>query len=158
MEDNGLSLAAQKTEIMLLTKKRSNTLRSLILGVGAVQTMSAGKYLGVMLDNKLKFGEHIIRAADKPVKLVASLGTHMAKVDGPRLCIRRLLIRADEAVMPYGAEVWAEALQHEKFRKCIAAVLRRGALRIACSCQTVSEPAEQVVAGVIPFDLLTLER
>ena len=34
----------------------------------------------------------------------------------------------------------------------------RGALRIACSYRTVSEPAVLVIAGIIPIDLLVLER
>ncbi|GHJ61430.1 hypothetical protein NOK12_39480 [Nocardioides sp. OK12] len=56
MEDHGLSLAAQKTEIVLITRKRINTLRSFIVGDAAVKTKSAVKYLGVMLDNKLNYG------------------------------------------------------------------------------------------------------
>ncbi|XP_046817454.1 uncharacterized protein LOC124423599 [Vespa crabro] len=67
-------------------------------------------------------------------------------------------MRAAETVMVYGAEIWAEALRKEKYRKRIAAVQRRGALRIACSYSTVSEPAVLVVAGVIPIDLLAQER
>ncbi|XP_035723738.1 uncharacterized protein LOC118442354 [Vespa mandarinia] len=111
-----------------------------------------------MLDKNLNYGEHILRAADKTAKVVASLGTLMANVNGPRPCRRRLLMRAAETVMLYGAEVWAETLQKEKYRKRIAAVQRRGALRIACSYRTVSEPAVLVVAGVIPIDLLAQER
>ncbi|XP_047365370.1 uncharacterized protein LOC124955250 [Vespa velutina] len=65
---------------------------------------------------------------------------------------------AAEAVMLYGADAWAQALCHEKYRKRIAAVQRRGALRIACSYRTITEPAELVLAGVIPIDLLAKER
>ncbi|XP_035739237.1 uncharacterized protein LOC118449122 [Vespa mandarinia] len=157
MEDHGLSLAAQKTEIVLLTKKRIYTLRNFI-GDTAVQAKSAVKYLDIMLDKNLNYGEHILRAADKAAKVVASLGTLMANVNGPRPCRRRLLMCAAEAVMLYGAEVWAKALQKEKYRKRIAAVQRRGALRIACSYRTVPEPAVLVIAGVIPIDLLAQER
>ncbi|XP_035737496.1 uncharacterized protein LOC118448398 [Vespa mandarinia] len=125
MEDHRLSLAAQKTEIELITRKRINTLRSFIVGDAAVQTKSAVKYLGDMLDNKLNYGERIMRAADKSAKVVASLGMHMGNVNGPRPCRKRLLLRAAEAVMLYGAEVWAEALRKQKYRKLIAAP-RRG--------------------------------
>ncbi|XP_046829264.1 uncharacterized protein LOC124428804 [Vespa crabro] len=111
-----------------------------------------------MLDYKLNFGEHIIRTADKAAKVVASLDTLMANVNGPRPYIRGLLMRAAEAVMLYGVEVWAEALQHEKYRKRMATVQRRVALRIACSYRTVSEPAVLVLARVIPIDLLSQER
>ncbi|XP_035737494.1 uncharacterized protein LOC118448396 [Vespa mandarinia] len=111
-----------------------------------------------MLDRNLNYGEHKIRAAYKVAKLVASLGTLMANVNGLRLCRRGLLMRAAEAVMLYCAEVWAEALQKEVCRKRIAAVRRRGAHRIACSYRTVYEPAMLVVAGVILIDLLVQER
>ncbi|XP_035737497.1 uncharacterized protein LOC118448399 [Vespa mandarinia] len=114
MEDHGLSLAAQKTEIVLIRRKRINNLRSFIVGDAAVQTKPAVKYLGVMLDNKLNYGEHIIRAVDKAAKVVASLGSFIDNVNGPRPYMRRLLMRVAEAVMLYGAEVWAEALRKQK--------------------------------------------
>ncbi|XP_035724081.1 uncharacterized protein LOC118442502 [Vespa mandarinia] len=158
MEDHGLFLAAQKTERVLITWTRINTLRSFIVGNAAVQTNSAVKYFGVMLNNKLNYGEHINRAADKAAKVVASLGMLMANVNGPRPCMRRLLMRAAEVVMLYGAEVWAETLRKQKYRKRIAAVQRRGDHQIACSYRKVSEPAVLVVAGVIPIDLLAQER
>ncbi|XP_035742249.1 uncharacterized protein LOC118450546 [Vespa mandarinia] len=82
----------------------------------------------------------------------------MANFNGPRPCRRRLLMRVAEAVMLYGAEVWAEVLQKEQNRKPIAAVQRRSALRIAGSYRTVSDPAVLVVAVVIPIDLLAQER
>ncbi|XP_046837220.1 uncharacterized protein LOC124432349 [Vespa crabro] len=56
-------------------------------------------------------------------------------------------MRAAEAVMLYGAKVWAEALRHEKYHRRIAAVQQRDALRIAWSYRTVSGPAVLVVAG-----------
>ncbi|XP_035739227.1 uncharacterized protein LOC118449114 [Vespa mandarinia] len=157
MEDHGLSLAAQKTQIVILTKKRINTLRSFIVGDTAFQAKSAVTYLGRMLDKNLNYGEHSLRAADA-AKVLSSLSTVMANVNGRRSCRTRLLMRAAEAVMLYSAEVWAEALQKEKYRKRIAAAQRRGALRIACSYRTVSEPAVLVIAGVIPIDLLAQER
>ncbi|XP_047353580.1 uncharacterized protein LOC124950651 [Vespa velutina] len=106
-----------------------------------------------MLDSKLNYGEHIIRAADKAAKVTASLGTLMANVNGPRSCMRRLLMRTAAAVMLYGAEVWTEALRHEKYRKRITTVQKTDTLRIACFYCTVSEPAVLLFA-VIPIDLL----
>ncbi|XP_047368626.1 uncharacterized protein LOC124956617 [Vespa velutina] len=111
-----------------------------------------------MLDSKLNFGEHIIRAADEAAKVVASLGKLKANINGPRSCMRRLLMRTAEAVILYGAEVWAEALRHEKYRKRIVVVERRGALRIAYSYRTVSEPAVLVFTEVFPIDLLAKEK
>ncbi|XP_035742785.1 uncharacterized protein LOC118450903 [Vespa mandarinia] len=104
MEDHGLSQASQKTEIVLFTKKRNNTLQSFILGDAAIKTKSAVKYIGIMLDKNLNYGEHIFRAADKAAKIVASLGTLMANVNRSRLLMRRLQMRATKAVMLHGTE------------------------------------------------------
>ncbi|XP_046834738.1 uncharacterized protein LOC124431195 [Vespa crabro] len=111
-----------------------------------------------MLNCKLNYGEHIIRAADKAAIVVATLGTLMAYVNDPRPCTRLINICAADAVMLYGVEIWAKALRKEKYRKRIAAVQRWGAHRIASSYCTVSESAVVVVAGVIPIDLLAWER
>ncbi|XP_046829262.1 uncharacterized protein LOC124428802 [Vespa crabro] len=97
-----------------------------------------------MLDCKLTYGEHILRVADKAAKLVATLGTLMANA----------CRRSSDAVRRRNM---AEVLRKEKYRKRIAAV-QRGALRIAPSYRTVSEPAVLVVARVIPIDLLAQER
>ena len=56
--------------------------------------------------------------------------------------------------MLYGAEVWADSMRYEKYRKRLATVQRMGALPVACSYRTVSEAAVLVIAGVIPVDLL----
>ncbi|XP_046828251.1 uncharacterized protein LOC124428352 [Vespa crabro] len=79
-------------------------------------------------------------------------------VNDLRPCTRRILMRATDARMQYGAEVCAEALRKENCRISIAAVQNRGALRIACSYRTVSEPAVLVGAGVMPIVLLAQER
>ena len=40
----------------------------------------------------------------------------------------------------------------------MAGVQYRGALTVACSYRTVSAPAVLVIAGIIPIDLLAIER
>ena len=158
LEDRGLELATKKTEIVLLTKRHINTMCPFQVGDATVQAKSAVRYLGVSLDNKLTFREHLTIVTEKAAAVTSSLSRLMANTTGPRPCKRRLLMRAAEAVMLYGAEVWADALRKDVHRKRLAAVQRRAALRIACSYRTVSEPAILVVAGVIPIDLLALER
>ena len=158
LENRGLELATAKTEIVLLTKKHINTLCPFRVGDATVQARNAVKYLGVTLDNKLTFREHLRTVTDKAAIVTSALSRLMANTTGPRPCKRRLLMRAAEAVMLYGAEVWAGALRKEVHRERLGRVQRRGALRIACSYRTVSEPAILVVAGVIPIDLLAQER
>ena len=62
------------------------------------------------------------------------------------------------SILLYGAEIWADAMKVNKYKKRMVAVQRRGALRVACAYRTVSEEAVAVIAGTIPIDLLARER
>ena len=63
--EHGLKLAIPKTEIVLLTRRRVPTDIVLILDDGGdphtIRAKTSVKYLGVLLDKKLTFGEHIPR-------------------------------------------------------------------------------------------------
>ena len=62
------------------------------------------KYMGVMLDSKLTFGEQILRVADKAAALTMMLSRIMAYVHGLRSCKRYLLMCTADSMMFYGAE------------------------------------------------------
>lgn len=158
MSDHKLVLAEHKTEIVMLTRKRINTLVPMQVGQTIINTSRSTKYLGVTLDTKLTFWAHIQRVTDKAAKIVTALSRLMGNIKGPKPSKRRLLMTTVQSVLLYGAEIWAESLRIEKYRKKIAAVQRRGALRVTCAYRTVSEPAVLVIAGVAPIDLLALER
>ena len=158
MKERGLSLALQKTEIVLLTTKRIDTCIQLQVGSEMVQTQKVVKHLGILLDNKLNFWEHIQKATSKAASVTTALSRLMANVGGPKPSKRRLLMSVTTSILLYGAEVWADALRIEKYRKRIAGVQRLGAQRVVCSYHTVSEPAVMVIAGIIPIDLLAWER
>lgn len=158
MKEHGLSLATEKTEIVILTKKRIPTIVPLQVGTDTITTTAAVKHLGITLDTKLTYWQHVKQAADKAAIKTNALARLMANIKGPASSKRKLLMDTTQSIMLYGAEIWADAMKIEKYRKRIAAVQRRGALRVACSYRTVSEPAVMVIAGVIPIDLLALER
>lgn len=158
LEEHGLVLATKKSEIVLLTAKRYPTILPMQVGTQMIETKKAIKYLGLMIDTKLTFWEQIKRAADKDATVTTALSRFMANTGGPRPGRHRLLMTVAQSVMLYGAEIWADALNVDKYKKRLAAVQRRGALRVACSYRTVSEPAVLVVTGVMPIDLLAKEQ
>ena len=53
IEEHGLSLAMEKTEIVLLTRRRIPTITQFVVGEKA--SKPAVKYLGVHLDTKLSY-------------------------------------------------------------------------------------------------------
>lgn len=86
------------------------------------QTKTAVKYLRVVLDTKLSLEEYIQWATDKAVKMISPLCKVVISVGRPRPGIRRMLLRVAESVILYGADVWANALPYEMYRKRMAAV------------------------------------
>lgn len=158
MTSHGLSLALQKTEVVLLTKKHIPTEFSIRVGEELLTTKPAVKYLGLMVDCRASFNEQIRCTANKAAAKVTALSRLMANVGGPSSSKRRLLMTAVQSVLLYGAEVWAGALEKEYNRKQLLRVQRRGALRVASAYRTVSEPAVLLIAGAVPIDLLAMEK
>lgn len=82
----------------------------------------------------------------------------MTNTTGPRAKKRRVLLEVVHSVLLYGAEIWAQTLRQKTYRRKLASVQRRGALRVTCAYRTVSEAAVLVIAGAPPIDLLATER
>ena len=158
MDNHALDLATQKTELLLITGKRIPKRIIMQVGTENIETKLAVKHLGIIVDTKLTFFEHLKKVSDKAATATTALSRLMANINGPRPGKRRLLMSVTESILLYGSEIWADALKKKTYRERLIGVQYRGALRIACSYRTVSVPAALVIAGVIPIDLLALER
>ncbi|XP_033229053.1 uncharacterized protein LOC117180672 [Belonocnema kinseyi] len=148
----------QKTEIVILTTKRIDVEITMHVGIKEVQTKNVAKHLGILLESKLTFWKHIKRAANKACTVTTNVNRLMANLGGPKSSKRRLLVSVKHFVLVYKAEVWADALKIEKYRKRMAEVQWRGAQRVACAYRTVSEPGTLLIAEVMPTDPLAAER
>lgn len=158
MADHGLQLAISKTEIVMLTRKRIPTVIPMAVGAEVVTTRRSAKYLGVTLDCKLTFRDHIQKVCERASAVTSSLSRLLANLGGPRSSKRRLLLSTAQSIMLYGAEVWGDATKVRRSAIRLLAVQRRGALRVASAYRTVSEPAVLVITGTTPIDLLAQER
>ena len=128
------------------------------VGTENIDTKLAVKHLCIIVDSKLTFFEHLKKVSKKAATATAALSRLMANVNGSKPGKRRLLMSSTKSILLYGSEIWAEALKKRAYGERLTAVQYRGALRIACSYRTASVPAALVIAGVIPIDLLALER
>lgn len=155
---NGLEAAAHKTECVLLTRKRLFTPPVIYMGGHRVELSQSIRYLGVQMDSKLRYTEHVTKAAAKAAGTATALSRIMANIGGPRQQKRLLLNTVIHSVLLYGAPVWVDALNIEGTRRKMASVQRQGALRVVCAYRTVSEGAVLVLAGTPPIQLLALER
>lgn len=159
MARHKLKLAASKTELVVLTRQQwFEKPFSINIDGASIVAKHSVRYLGLQLDEKLTFWEHLTNTAEKANKVVAGLSRIMLNTSGPRYAKRRLLLSVVHSIMLYGAEIWADRLTHEKYRRKLASVQRRAALRVACAYRTVSEAATLVITKTVPIDLMAQER
>ena len=158
MRENGLAISVQKTEALLITDKRIFTPPSLVLEGQTVPWSKSLRYLGVQLDNGMKYTEHIKNIAEKASTTAAALARLMPNIGGPKECKRRLLNSVIHSKILHAAEIWAEALVKVRTRRRLASVQRRSALRVISAYRTVSEAAVLVLASTPPIDLLAQEK
>ena len=158
LKENGLELAVQKTEAVLITDKRVFTPPTLMLEGQKVPWKKSLRYLGIQLDSSLRYADHVIRTTDNAATAAAILGRLMPNIGGPRESKRRILNTVVHSKILYAAEIWAEAVSKKYLRQKLASVQRRSALRVISAFRTVSEGAALVLASTPPIDLLIHEK
>lgn len=154
----GISLAEHKTEAVLISKKRIQEKATLRVGDCTIVSKPSIRYLGVMIDSRLNFGEHVMVTCQKAARVGASLSRIMPNIGGPRQDRRVLLSSVVSSVMYYAAPVWSCALERAKCRQRLASVQRLSSLRTACAFRTVSDDAIGVIAGKLPVRFAVEER
>lgn len=157
MEHNGLTLAAQKTEALVLTRRRVYNKISVRCGEHLIESKPHIKYLGVQIDAKLNFGPHAEAVCIKAAKTIKQLTIIMPNLGGARESKRKLLGNVVQSQLLYGAPFWSTTIGMGPLRK-LETVHRRTLLRVICAYRTVSYAATCVVATTLPLKQLAEER
>jgi len=158
MKANDLKLAVDKTECVMLTKKRGYKEPIFTLNGTIVQPKESFRYLGIELSKILGYRTHIQAAAVKAGKTASALQRILPNVRGARQCKRRIMASTVQNQLLYGAQIWAGALRYENNVNTLLGPQRQMTLRVAMAYRTVSTQAIMVVAGMIPVHLLAKER
>ncbi|XP_037931146.1 uncharacterized protein LOC119665959 [Teleopsis dalmanni] len=154
MDDRGLKLATEKTELILLTKRQIPLEIEMQVWDSAIKTSKVMKYLGIHLDSRMSYRAQINHAVEKASKASASLSKLMANVGGPTEGKRKLLMAVVNTVLLYGSEVWSNTLQINQKRNALQKVPRTAALRVTSAYRTVYGAAVLVISSPIPIDFL----
>lgn len=109
MTTNGLRLAPEKSECVVLTNKKAYRKPDLYIQGCHIPVERAIRYLGVRLDTRLSFVNHATTVAAGARKAAAALGRLMPNVSGPTQSKRKLLMSVVHSRLLYGAEVWADS-------------------------------------------------
>lgn len=153
-----MTLAPHKTEAVLLTPRRRMTPITFEIGNTTIVPQRAIKYLGVWLDKKLTFAEHVDRTAQKTARTVAALGRLMPNVGGPKASKRKILASVALSTALYAAPVWGSSLRRRDLKQKLESVLSKISARVCSAYRTASAAAVAVISGVPPVDLLATER
>ena len=116
------------------------------------------KYLGVQLDRRPSFGEHLQIATVKAIQCGATLTRLIPNIGGPREAKRRLVTSVVNSKLLYAAPVCTSALNKHAIQKKLSSTHRGVVMRIVSVYRTVSMSAVLVLASVPPIDLLAEER
>ena len=100
-----LKMAPGKTEALLVTDRRSFQYPKIVLGEHEIEWKKSIKYLGVQLDQSLRFGEHLQIATAKAIQWGAALTRLMPNVGSPRETKRRLVASVVNSKLFHAAPV-----------------------------------------------------
>ena len=112
------------------------------------------KYLGIIIDSKFKFNEHIQYITDKCPKLINPLGKSARITWG--LSHEALKIIYNGAILPqllYAAPVWIDSMKKEYNKAKYTTVQRLVGLRIAKAYRTISHEALCIKTGIPPINI-----
>ncbi|XP_026481909.1 uncharacterized protein LOC113389067 [Ctenocephalides felis] len=128
MDTVSLQLAKQKTEAALITSKK--TIESIKLKVGEQEIISQPytQYLGVILDARLNFKQHVKQVSDKASVVRTCLARLMPNIGGPKQSRRLTLSSVVASVLTYGIPIWEDALELQESWRKVGPVYRLSAL------------------------------
>lgn len=112
------------------------------------------KYLGVILDPRQSYWEHIRQLKDKSAGMFSRLRRMTSANWGMNRITARIIYKA--VFLPrvtYAAEVWAQGCKLKKSIGTLGSIQRAPLLAITSAYRTASTNCLSVVAGVLPLDL-----
>jgi hypothetical protein len=110
------------------------------------------KYLGIILDSKLSFKDHINYMTEKCSKLIYVLSKSAKLKWGlGHTALKTIYTGAILPLLQYGVPVWIHAVNNASYRTKLIRVQRQINIRIAKAYRTVSNEALCMIMGLTPI-------
>jgi len=127
-------------------------------GAAAIQSSGTVKYLGILLDPRQAYVEHILALANKSKDLYRRLrGMTSANWGMDRKTARIIYVGVFLPRITYAAEIWWEGVKYAKCSKKLCSMQRDPLRAITSAYNTASTNCLTAVAGELPLDLKIIE-
>jgi len=159
-KNNKIKFSDTKSKVMLVSrrKRKENKYITVFLNNKPLEQVTQMKYLGIILDHKFRFHEHITYAAEKSAKLIHSLSKVAKLTWGIKYeAIATIYKGAILHLLTYGAPVWIEEMNFEHNRQNYIRVQRLINIRMAKAFRTTSSEALCILTGMTPI-IIKLEE
>ena len=149
----GLKLSALKSHIVIFTHRKKVKIGDPVKIEGnPIEVTQSTKFLGITLDNKLNWNEHV----NKQIKKAKNILMQCRKVVGPTwglnpktaLWIYTAIVRP---TLCYGAMVWANAMRTKTNQENIARVQRLALKMVTGAMPSTASTALDTITNTIPI-------
>ena len=153
-----LEFSAKKTVAMVMSRHRQGDL-TLKLREAVIRNVQTMKILGVIIDQKLTWQQHvryIIEKASRIVKVIRRIaGTHWGTQTSILLHIYKM---AYEPVIIYAADCWGEACKKKQIRKLLMRNQRETLIKCLRAYRTTSYHSLLALSGFSPLHIRVLKE
>ena len=141
-----------------MTSRKATETITIVVGDCGITSKPSLKYLGVQIDARLRFDEHLEIAGVKAARVTSALARIMPNIGGPRQSRRKLLSSVVSSTILYAAPIWSQAMEVFSYSRQIRSTYRRASFRVAGAFRTVSYEAVYVITGMSSIELVVEER
>ena len=155
-KDNKTRFNDQKSKVMLMTRRKRRERKDIevYLNHKLLEKVYNVKYLGITIDSKLTYREHITYVTGKCKKLIFSLSKSAKLHWGLNHAAQKTIYTG--GILPlllYGAPVWAKIMDKTCYRLKINRVQRLINIKIAKAYRTVSNEALSILTELTPISI-----
>ncbi|CDM38421.1 Probable transposable element [Penicillium roqueforti FM164] len=151
----GSCFAAEKTELIHLTRKRGEHPEGVTFNGAVVKPSPTAKLLGVTFDQGLRWKEHVQQAIKRATKATIALSglRHLRPEQ-----MRQLYQACVTPIIDYASTVWHDPLRDKTHLRHLNTVQRTALIRILSAFRTVATATLEVEAHILPTHLRLRHR